>query len=463
MFKRTLVAAALLTVGFNASAALTYTTGASQVVGVEGTVENSAVALAAITVASPAGSAGIYASFNGLTINLSGATFNPATSIGLVIVAADDFDNNGSAVTTTLAGGDFNVTFSSTSTAKIVLTTSGLEKFDATTEGDLEAGINTFAISGININSSAIANKAEVTATVSTDSNIPNTPLESGSSVVAVGATQFKATTIAAERFSKEIDVASERKEWSTAVTTTDSVTISLASADVALNRADASAKKATVTLKGDFSWLDGDSDGKLDTGNSIKVGATDATLATDLQSASFTTANLAAFTGTGTAGDVDVKFDVVTNGDNIIPVIGYSADVSFDYVVGAFTQTFAATGVNAGAWKLNGDGAFISFLPFGAAFSQSVTITNTGSVVGDISVDWYVDGTVVPTTLTTKAGAKAVTDISSELRDIAAANGVTGNVALNIVVNSPSDQIRVDALYYSKADQDRAVMATDK
>jgi hypothetical protein len=223
--------------------------------------------------------------------------------------------------------------------------------------------------------------------------------------------------------------------------------------------------------LNGDLSFLDADADGKLDTGTSITVAddavattATGVTVAADMQSVSFTSASPAfALLGTGSvANDRQVAFTISSDGVRVIPATAFTIDAAMAYTDAAtLGRSYAAAGISAGAWSLNGDGATISFLPFGDAFSQSVTVTNTGTVDGTISVDWTYNGVTTPTTLTSIAVANSVTDISSELRTMAASAGIVGNAGLAIIVNSPQGQIQIDALYYSKADGDRGVVLT--
>jgi len=59
-------------------------------------------------------------------------------------------------------------------------------------------------------------------------------------------------------------------------------------------------------------------------------------------------------------------------------------------------------------------------------------------------------------------ATAMSVTDITAAVKAVAAANGVEGNAAVTVITNSPSADISVSALYYSKSDKDRGVVAVE-
>lgn len=117
----------------------------------------------------------------------------------------------------------------------------------------------------------------------------------------------------------------------------------------------------------------------------------------------------------------------------------------------------FAVKGLDAasvGAWSLDGSSGDIKFLPFAPVYAQSVTVTNSGTVVGEISVDIFFNGEKFNKTLTAKAAANSVTDISSEVRAFAKASGVDGDARVRVTINAPS--CNVNAVYYHKADGDR-------
>lgn len=108
----------------------------------------------------------------------------------------------------------------------------------------------------------------------------------------------------------------------------------------------------------------------------------------------------------------------------------------------------------SAGAWSLDGSSGDIKFLPFAPVYAQSVTVTNSGTVVGEISVDIFFNGEKFSKTLDAEAAANSVTDISSEVRKFAEDSGVDGNARVRVTVNAPN--CNVDAIYYHKADADR-------
>ena len=250
------------------------------------------------------------------------------------------------------------------------------------------------------------------------------------------------------------IDVANERKQFATTplldVLTLDTTTTT------GITKLAISSLTWDITLTGDLTKLDTDGDLKLETGEGSVVASQAAStkVAADLGSVLFkgVTANAArTFT---------INLPATAANRSVLTKQSFSASIAANYTATtAKTDVSVITNAAVGSWSLNGSGDDVAFLPFGSAFSQSVTVTNTGTVEGEITIDLTSAGSTHTTTLVSTAAAKSVTDISAEVRAYAAEKGVTGNARLNIVVNSPSTQIEVKAVYYSKSDNDRAVM----
>jgi hypothetical protein len=111
---------------------------------------------------------------------------------------------------------------------------------------------------------------------------------------------------------------------------------------------------------------------------------------------------------------------------------------------------------VAVSSWGLNGDVANIDFLPFQDAYARAVTVTNNGTVEGDIHAEIFANGKMVASAKVGTATKYAVTDISAALNKLAADNGVTGYAGVRVTTNAPDGNIQVNAIYYSKDDKDR-------
>ncbi|NOH84546.1 hypothetical protein F0249_12045 [Vibrio sp. 03-59-1] len=136
--------------------------------------------------------------------------------------------------------------------------------------------------------------------------------------------------------------------------------------------------------------------------------------------------------------------------------------DVKYDSYLDEKTNQVANVLVagDAGEWTLNGAIVHVPFMPFRAGYSPVVTVSNTSSQKGDIEVLVYAKNDAewaepVSYMLTTPAKAEAMTNITGELQ----AQGIDGDVAFDVIVNAPADEIAVSALYYNNGD--RAVVET--
>jgi hypothetical protein len=258
-------------------------------------------------------------------------------------------------------------------------------------------------------------------------------------------ATQF-GTTIAS-KFDGVVDVNALRKKF-TDGSTSDTLVLSNTNASVG---ASVASKGANYIVKGDFSFLDTDGDGKLEAkeGSVSSTGGT-ATIAKDMMSLTVSTKSAIA---TGTVG-------ITVNGaaGSVLPDQAYSVTSQLLYAVG--TSTFASSSLNdasAGSWTLNGAKAHIPFLPYGSNYAQSVTVSNTSTQNGGVDLVIYVGDDTVEVEGIATAMAEGVTDISAMVAAAVADAGLSdGSYAFDVVVNAPDDAISVTAVYYAKSDGDR-------
>ena len=140
--------------------------------------------------------------------------------------------------------------------------------------------------------------------------------------------------------------------------------------------------------------------------------------------------------------------------------VITLDSTIKYNTAAPAAATKVTATAQAAGSWTLNGSNDDIAFLPFGSDYAQSITVTNTGSVAGAITVDLTAGGKTYTKTLTAVADAKSVTNISLEVAAFAAASGITDNARIKVVVNAPdaNNEIQVKGLYFHKPTTDRVL-----
>jgi hypothetical protein len=459
MFKKTLLALAIAGTAFTASADLAITAGGvgatakGQLISAEGVANTTSLAPAAVT-ATVSGTLTNYASMDKIRVTITGGTLTPATSVA---VAYNKVAGSGTSVANLATLGA--VTYPDTTTALIDLVTADEDQIDGDT-GTI-AATDTFVITGLDITPTSIAVGAEITYKIEVLSSVGGAVIDTKTGVVATVVNQF-ASKVSTKFGTNEIDVGDDRLSFVASPTNVlaDALTVDITSAQVDHAPASAVGEVLTTVLGGSFGFLDADASGAVDTG-SVTTATTSPAVAADFSTVTEAQAAFGAGIFDGLAADAaqEVYTITVDGTDHVIAPQTFSVDVDFDYADAATKAGSYTTTLSGGAWTLNGASAYIPFMPFSSAFSQAVTIANSGAVAGAVTVDWVYAGTTVSTPLTIMAAGKSVTDISTQLRAAAAANGVTGNAALTIVVNSPNADIQVKALYYSKADKDRGIV----
>lgn len=433
MFKKTLLALALTGLAGTATAG-TVTAGAdnsanklkngTKAVSVEGAVGSTFARLDGVEFLINKAKKADYSSLKQITVDITGASLAPSTVGEISLSGAVNNDIT------------YTVAFPTAKRAVFTLTDTNSDDFGALTDNAK------FTIDKLDLVFDSTEVGAQASYTVTAQSTVGNSTIDSGSEVVTQFVKQFSAK-VAPKLGTNKVDVAQGRKLFaaSQALPTgkTDTTTVEIESATVNLLPASITADTYNFTLNGDFSFLDVDGDDKIDEEFTLS-----GTAAKDLQSTSVVDANSSS-----------AKFDFATDGSVALPVQGFTADASVKYTTDSgATQTFEAKGLYAGAWSLNGTSKDITFMPFGNAYAQSITVTNRGNVVGEIEVVLTYNGENYTKALTAVAAAKTVTDISKEVAAFAAESGVVGNANVKVIVNSPS--VDVDAVYYSKADADR-------
>lgn len=219
--------------------------------------------------------------------------------------------------------------------------------------------------------------------------------------------------------------------------------------------------KSVTYTVKGNFAFL-GDVDATtnvVDTA-AVKASAGTVTVYADHIEVATTVLGSTSITIDVSGTDADaLKADspIATQEFTATAVIGYE-DTFTTPAKGTFN---ALTNAVAGEWTLNGALVHVPFMPFRDGYSPIVNVSNTSTQDGDIEVVVYAadNAWAAPKSymLSVPAKAQAQTNITTALRNA----GIKGDVAFDIIVNAPKDDIQVSALYYNAGD--RAVMNTTK
>jgi hypothetical protein len=455
MFKKTLLALTVAGLSLNAAASVIDAGGLGdlttnqQLISLEGSAGSTTIVISAanpITVDTTLVTdtvEGLYTTLAKLKVTITGGTLVAGSSLNIDFVDADG-------ATTTLVG---TVEYLG-NVAILTLNAASVDLFDG--DNTLFAKGDNLVVSGLTISPTGgvIDSATAISLTVEVLDVVNSSVTDISTGVIASVVTQFSAAIT--ELGDNAVDVGDARLSFIKAddgtEVLTDSSVITVSSKQVDLLPADATAEKATSVLVGSFGFLDTNADGK--------VTAADAGTTTASINAAFTTATLVgAATGFDGAAPTNSALTTSFAVDGITQTLApqtFTSSVSFDYADAlGEDQTFTAS-LAAGAWTLNGDTALIPYMPFDSAFAQSITVTNNGIVDGAITVDITANGETNTHILTEVAVANTVTNITAGVKAAAATDGVTGNAAITVVTNSPSNDITVSALYYSKADADR-------
>jgi hypothetical protein len=268
-------------------------------------------------------------------------------------------------------------------------------------------------------------------------------PIDSASATLAKFVNQF--SLVVTDTFGKageQIDVQTDSRALTTA-----NDAFAFAAKNLQVDYASyTSAVSVAGTLAGDFSWALNETGaysaglGTLPTGftiSSVAQKVNSVFTPSNVSTAYTVTANPSTSIGTGT----------LTPG-------AYSANLGVYSADGKKTFT-AAKELELGSWTLNGSELTVPYMPFGSAYAQAISVTNGGSIGGDITVSFTANGeTTDPITVGTSA-PKTVVNIGKAVSNAALAAGLS-EAQVNIVVKAPSANVKVTAIYYAKADADR-------
>lgn len=428
MFKKSLLVmglAAASSTAFAATTALTYpqggaTSAATPTISVEGYATKTAAAdkqfAPGAVVFDP--SAAQAAAATGV-ITIEGGEFFD-TNISLFTADASDLTSGAADITPKWTFGDVNNV-----------------KFDLTSDGISDGYV--LVMSGAKIVPAAATVGSTVTAKFSISSVLKE--LDSATATLGKFVNQFSIAGLT--KFSKKIDVQTASKSLESG----ESDSFSFAVKSLTTNYhsyTDGVSVAAAVT--GDLSWALNTSGADVSAG--LTTVGTTWTINSSAQNlaADFTPSSVSATYGlTATPSTAD--------GTGALTAGSYSADVTVKNSAG--TSTFASATVDLGSWTLNGSEITIPYMPFGSAYAQAISVTNSGTIGGEILVSFTANGTTTDAVSVGTSTAKSVVNIGKAVGSAANAADIT-EAQVNITVKAPSANIKTTAIYYSKADADR-------
>jgi hypothetical protein len=352
-----------------------------------------------------------YSSLKEFVLDISGATISPSSSVTLGLPTS--------------------------STGAISYPTDTQMKVVVTNTGSAWTSSSAVSISGLVLTPDSNAIGETISATYKAISSVGGSTIDSATTTLTKVVDEFKATVTS--KFDADVDVNQLRKDF--VGNATDVMTVQIDDASTTFE--DIGAQAVSLTLTGDFAWTDGDADGAVDAG----LISGDFVVATGLAKAA-----TAAF---NTSDGASVTKSITVDGDDkhVIPAASYSLDVLMKNATN--TVTYYEASLDAGAWTLNGGSQELPFVPFGSAYAHSITVSNTSTLDGEITVELIANGEKVTEVLDEVATAKSVTQIGKSIAALAALNDMS-SAQVNVIVNAPDTEVTISGVYYSKADGDR-------
>lgn len=372
-----------------------------------------------------------YASLKSIRVTLTGATINPASDLKADVVAA-------------AAGnaGDHSDIASDLSDVKFPA--ANVVEFTyappAGTGADL-AEDDLFYLSGLAIDVEATTPGTQITAQVEMISSVGDQVIDTATTVLGQFVSQVFAGPTAAGRFNNVIDVTEDRLLFTNG-TASDTVTFTAQTQMVDMNSANLTTSTPEYVVKGDFSFLDADGNGKLDAGMTVSANNSgEVEIAEDFQSITVTQAALAAHNG-ATKQTSTQSLTIETDEETVLPVQSFTVDTSFTFSdFPGSARPFSSTGGNAGQWTLNGTSVNVPYIPVGFDnLSPNVEISNA-SIDADITLEGFDQNgnEYGPVKLDFQSKADTVTKVS-EAAIVDAFDLTEGTkLSLTVTVNAPT------------------------
>ncbi|TKB53954.1 hypothetical protein [Ferrimonas aestuarii] len=448
--KKSLIALAIASIATTASAANLADNTTAATVSAEGNALHTQISAPTVSVVLGAE----YTVGDLITFTISGAELD-TTSVPATISVAQDATPTPDLIGITL--GLLNKTATTATYRVTELDSSGLTEAPTTIGQQID-------LTGLVVKADTLGSKATIAYAAETANGQELDSAAKNSGDLLVTKTQFVAAV--ADDFDAIIDVNEQRLKFST----TSGGAISAVSDDMDATVTNNNSSwlnagtpgKTTFTVSGDFAFLDSDKDT-----DGVQPAAGVVTASGSPASVKYTeeaiTVEYTAFTGAFTL-TLDLNGSAGANTDPLTSPIGtqeFGLDVDVEFTANAKTATADVAELDAGAWELNGAVVHVPFMPFRDGFSPIVNISNVSNQEGDIEVMVYYASTEdkKPESfmLDVAAAPEAQTNITSALQKA----GIEGDVAMDIIVNAPKDDIEVNALYFQGGD--RAVINTVK
>ena len=239
------------------------------------------------------------------------------------------------------------------------------------------------------------------------------------------------------------IDVNTERLDFTPVAA--DTIVVTTVNDTGANNAgADATLDSVSITVTGDFAWVNTDDDATCEAGEYAAYVAVNNGY-TLTGAADCTSVTLSDSTGPA-VGATTLTLDPNGTTNQAISLQSFTAAVDFGWTSGtAGTETDAA--VTAGSWTLNGASVFIPYMPYGTGISQIIYSSNTGGQTGEATVDWQ-DNLGNDGSFSIGNVGPGVTQLSGLIATGLTNAGAGSKVSMTITFNLPAAAVQVYSAY---------------
>lgn len=234
-----------------------------------------------------------------------------------------------------------------------------------------------------------------------------------------------------------------------------DGFTFEINDAAVAYNPVTAvSGGQYTLTVEGDFSFLDVDGDEAIDNDFDVTpdTGVTLA-FADDFQSL---TLRGDVTSVDGAANSIETGLDIEFDGNTEIPLLTATGTMTFGYGSGSLGGGAFEASATAVNWTLDGSTGTIGYMPYGSGITQIIYVTNNRP--NDAAVTVYADDQngdrFGPVTLDVVAVGNGVTKLQDAIRTALIAEGFSGSGPVELTITTDSTNVTYFGSYNVRGDR---------
>ncbi|MCM2311510.1 MAG: hypothetical protein NDI84_08905 [Steroidobacteraceae bacterium] len=308
-------------------------------------------------------------------------------------------------------------------------------------------------VSGLTVTAASLAASGSAEVAFTARRFILNQVIDQGSTLnLAVVTSQFSVAVGTA--LDATIDVFQDRLYFDDAIGSDTDTLVFTTRVDLGLptflNQAYVNATSTTVTIGGEFYWVDADGDSACEIAE-FNAAIADVNGTVTLTNASDCTKLVMTVDAPNAAGAQVHELDFVVPGDIVLSPIDFTGSVLFAYQLNAGVAAGQKTlNFDPGAWGINGAQVYIQYMPYGDNVSRIIYVANDGALNAEVEVDAFDDEGNSYSFSAGNAAGNTVTQLSGVIDAGLLAEGFdgSGKVAMTLTFTAPDKDIEVYSAY---------------